>query len=1245
MGIFLIFLFSLLLPSFSLAIIKGSESAVSVQSLFTFPSADSDNTMLGFGWFKNGFILEDSSTTCTFDSVYPVSGSVNLNGGTLCLAQDLLFKNIVNVQGWGTVFGHDYLLELCSTITHLPSTADVFDNTIVSINNDVTLTSTLTFNGDCTIVGNGNTLYLNTDGGFYINGNSSLMLRDITIRDIVNGNVLCADDSAQLILDTVKWYQSGHYTFGAGSLKFIDHVGFYGDYKFSYDSAQTSTITSHATWQIFDDMFFCVGRKTSDGTQPLYFEDSNAALRFSNCHLHINENGIMFTRGKLIFDDVVQLDDDSTSTLNGMIIGNGNADDDPSLEFDVGASVLLKSSNLVFNTASSMVVKTGAHKGARLKRYVGSNIYLQKDLTLPSMSLEADSLLIPPIALADGVVLEYEDTLVVLPNAIFDITSARRDTYTYLLNGGDSILLTRGTFPLNIQIEGTGNKIAGNGSISGNVTFLDENAQASFDLQGFIEGTILLNNGTLTLAGDLNMGADAAITGSGTLNMGDKTVHLPFMDLKWTSTLLLMGTGASLDLHAKMTFKSTVTISGDVTINGNGNVLDLCGSGSIFIKDSSTLTLKNIYLKNLKESKITCESDNAKIVIDNSFINLGSDCLFDKGSILFRNKVDIVGTYTFTYESSQTSTIDSSAIVHITDNIKFVIGRHEVSLAEPIAFTDDTSVLHMDNCHMFITCCGAQFTNGTLLCDNDVTMEIDATTTDKGLELGDGSENDTMQVILNAGTSVRTLGGIIVYNIGNPNGFVSHSRTSQIVRSPLSDIYMKTAINLTDLTMRLLDTPQLTTPAQQSIVYSNVGIDLPAVEYIISGQRYTNSSNLLGGDHSIFMIRGTYPLGTLILGTGNIIRGNGAIGGPIIYLSPSADLEWLLNGILIGNITLNGGTVKLGCDMYLARGTKINNGTIDVQSYSLIYGTQDLTISQNNYFDGNAGSVQLRSDVTLDVNWTFSQDCVLDGNGNELTLGSSGNILVEAGSKLRLKNIRIKNITGNNIRCLDDAGNLILDNVRWLQSGDFTYDSGILEYYNRVDMLGTIATTFAYQSMHTSTIYSQSRLKLDSNFTFSYDPIFVASKDLLEFEDDTAVLALRSATLHTTVTGMNLKKGTLQVRGDCHIVAETEEVDIFTMIDEGITFGDRTLASDVIVEVDASSSLHISQGSLIYKNVSSSSLLMLNELSTLHISNGATLRLFEDLPLGLGRLELQVGSQVRHSISGKEVIGSIFLVE
>src|SRR3989337_2002875 len=99
------FCFFCLFISDAQPVTKGSESVVSIEPAVTFPAIDTDNKMLAFGWFKNGFTLEDASTTCTFASIYPVCGDVNLNGGKLYLGADLNFSNNSQLLSFGKIYG------------------------------------------------------------------------------------------------------------------------------------------------------------------------------------------------------------------------------------------------------------------------------------------------------------------------------------------------------------------------------------------------------------------------------------------------------------------------------------------------------------------------------------------------------------------------------------------------------------------------------------------------------------------------------------------------------------------------------------------------------------------------------------------------------------------------------------------------------------------------------------------------------------------------------------------------------------------------------------------------------------------------------------------------------------------------------------------------------------------------------------------------------------------------------------
>ncbi len=87
------------------AVVIGSNTAVSQQALAIFPSTDSDNQMLGFAAFVNGFTLSGGGN-CIFNSFYPIAGAVTLNGGTLSLSKDLVFQKGISFYNGGTITGN-----------------------------------------------------------------------------------------------------------------------------------------------------------------------------------------------------------------------------------------------------------------------------------------------------------------------------------------------------------------------------------------------------------------------------------------------------------------------------------------------------------------------------------------------------------------------------------------------------------------------------------------------------------------------------------------------------------------------------------------------------------------------------------------------------------------------------------------------------------------------------------------------------------------------------------------------------------------------------------------------------------------------------------------------------------------------------------------------------------------------------------------------------------------------------------
>jgi len=170
------------------AFVVGSDSAPSREPFTTFLSADTDNMIRGFAWLSSGFELEDAATSCTFDAVYPISGTVNLHGGTLYLSEDLVLTNPMYLQGLGTIIGNNHKLVLCSTVKALPADTKLFKDIQLYTAGDVDYLSTVLFQGNCMITSQGNVIDL-SHGQIIVDSASQLELRNVRLEGVGNNNI------------------------------------------------------------------------------------------------------------------------------------------------------------------------------------------------------------------------------------------------------------------------------------------------------------------------------------------------------------------------------------------------------------------------------------------------------------------------------------------------------------------------------------------------------------------------------------------------------------------------------------------------------------------------------------------------------------------------------------------------------------------------------------------------------------------------------------------------------------------------------------------------------------------------------------------------------------------------------------------------------------------------------------------------------------------------------------------------
>jgi hypothetical protein len=285
-----------------------------------------------------------------------------------------------------------------------------------------------------------------------------------------------------------------------------------------------------------------------------------------------------------------------------------------------------------------------------------------------------------------------------------------------------------------------------------------------------------------------------------------------------------------------------------------------------------------------------------------------------------------------------------------------------------------------------------------------------------------------------------------------------------------------------------------------------------------------------------------------------------------------------------GALSINGGTITLGHDLYfLNNATIASMGNIAANGYGVSLSSNGVmpTVVPGSVicYTWSNIKVELNADLTLQNSCIiFDGNSSIIGQGHILTLASTCTIQVKQNASLLLKDIIIKGINSSKIACLDTRSTLSLENVQWIQNGNYNFNAGKFDVLGRWSLEGK-NYRFAYQTNKKSTIRSYATMELMPSFTFSYKPS-IANMNLLAFSDSTAELLVSGATIHTSNVGLQLTKGLLTI--DDHVFFANDGATSA----QGIYFGDGiSAANNLNIDWLAESGFDITSGFLIYDNV------------------------------------------------------------
>lgn len=252
-----------------------------------------------------------------------------------------------------------------------------------------------------------------------------------------------------------------------------------------------------------------------------------------------------------------------------------------------------------------------------------------------------------------------------------------------------------------------------------------------------------------------------------------------------------------------------------------------------------------------------------------------------------------------------------------------------------------------------------------------------------------------------------------------------------------------------------------------------------------------------------------------------------------------------------------------------------NGGIINGYGFTLSLSNQVASFTIPGALTLNNIALALNSNLILNAMLKFTSSCIVEGKGYTIDC-TAGSLVVGNGASVLLKDVTLKNASGNRIYCTDNLGTFSFQNVTWILDNNYSFTQGRLELFNTVKVTGS--KIFVYSSTKQSIIHSNATWYFDSGMTFTYDCL---TNNLLNMQDNTAALFLYETTLYADPPGLNLTKGILSIDGICPL-----KNDLASSSTQGIVLGDGvSLSNNVDFRILSESGLNLLSGYFLHNNV------------------------------------------------------------
>ncbi len=196
----------------------------------------------------------------------------------------------------------------------------------------------------------------------------------------------------------------------------------------------------------------------------------------------------------------------------------------------------------------------------------------------------------------------------------------------------------------------------------------DEGAVLSVAMTSPLSLNIVLNNGTVSAAGDLTLGHGASFQGNGNVEFNGNTIAFDATERTFSNNLEFVS-AADLEFNGKIILgvDATWTFSNDGFLSGNGNILDISSGATIRIRRNTTLYMSNLKLRGLGVGQIAFDDPSSQLRLSSVEFEMHGNYTVTTGGIYAEGPTTIVTKdHLLTFDQAGSLTVSGIALTYDT---------------------------------------------------------------------------------------------------------------------------------------------------------------------------------------------------------------------------------------------------------------------------------------------------------------------------------------------------------------------------------------------------------------------------------------------------------------------------------------------------------------------------------------------------------------------------------------------------